>query len=286
VQDYHFGPFRLDLGNERLWRSHEEVILRPKSFAVLGYLVVRPGQLVTREEVLRATWPGIAVSDAVLTVCIGEIRQALGDNHHAPRYIETVHRRGYRFIATIRMAPGSEDPPGLERSPEAAPSPQGAFSLFPLGTQHSTLSTVSVAPSPQGAFSLFPLGTQHSALGTASVVGREAQVYQLESWLEQARQGRRQVVFVTGEAGIGKTTLVHAFLAQVASGEPLWVARGQCMAHYGAGEPYLPVLDALGRLCREPGSATLLTRLARANASTPQRGRARGPATPNPGGFP
>ena len=71
--DYLFGPFRLDLGNERLWHGPEEVILRPKSFAVLQYLVAQPGRLVTREEVLQAVWPGIAVSDAVLTVCTAAV---------------------------------------------------------------------------------------------------------------------------------------------------------------------------------------------------------------------
>jgi predicted ATPase len=81
------------------------------------------------------------------------------------------------------------------------------------------------------------------------------------AWLSQAQAGRRQIVFVTGEAGIGKTTLVNAFLDQAASGDPLWVARGQCMAHYGVGEPYLPVLDGLGRLCRGPGGASFLAAL-------------------------
>jgi DNA-binding winged helix-turn-helix (wHTH) protein/tetratricopeptide (TPR) repeat protein len=234
--DYLFGPFRLDPGNARLWHGLEEIILRPKSFAVLQYLAARPGRLVMREELLQVIWPGIAVSDAVLTVCIGEIRQALRDNPHAPRYIETVHRRGYRFLGTITAAPGPGDPPGLERSPETAPSQQ-------------------ITPSSSS------LSAQPSILSAVSVVGREAQVSQLEGWLNQARSGLRQVVFVTGEAGIGKTTLVNAFLAQITSGAPLWVARGQCMAHYGAGEAYLPVLDALGRLCRGPGSAPLLAGL-------------------------
>ena len=93
VQDYHFGPFRLDLGNARLWRSHEEVVLRPKSFAVLGYLVVRPGQLVTREEVLLATWPGVAVSDAVLTVCIGEKRPRDLSGHGPSNGVWVMKRR-------------------------------------------------------------------------------------------------------------------------------------------------------------------------------------------------
>src|SRR5688500_5671960 len=121
ASDYHFGPFRLELGNERLWQGPEEVILRPKSFAVLQYLVAQPGRLVTREEVLQAVWPGITVSDAVLTVCIGEIRRALQDSHQAPQFIETVHRRGYRFLGTITATPVSGGAPGLERSSETSP---------------------------------------------------------------------------------------------------------------------------------------------------------------------
>jgi predicted ATPase len=75
------------------------------------------------------------------------------------------------------------------------------------------------------------------------------------------------VVFLTGEAGIGKTTLVDAFVAQVAATEEIWLGQGQCIEQYGAGEAYLPVLEALGRLCRAPGGEHLLT-LLRAHAPT------------------
>ena len=67
----------------------------------------------------------------------------------------------------------------------------------------------------------------------------------------------RQVGFVTGEAGIGKTTVVDAFVAQVAGAPDLWLARGQCIEPYGAGEAYLPVLEALGQLCRGPDGERL-----------------------------
>src|SRR5919109_2399992 len=103
--DYQFGPFRLDIENECLWRGREQIILRPKSFAVLRYLVTQPRLLVTRDEILEAVWRGIAITDAVLTVCIGEIRQALGDDRHRPQYIATVHRRGYRFIGALNAVP-------------------------------------------------------------------------------------------------------------------------------------------------------------------------------------
>ena len=200
------------------------------------------------------------VSEAVLTVCIGEIRQALGDDRQTPCYIETVHRRGYRFIGTISTAPEPDSVLGFEAAPEAPPRRQMTHSQFPLGTQHS-------------------------ALDPASLVGRETELAQLQGWLDQARRGVRQVVFVAGEAGMGKTTLVDAFLARVTAETPLWLTRGQCIAHHGAGEAYLPMLDALGRLCRRPGSESLLAwpestcaDVARADAGAARRGRAGGPA--------
>jgi predicted ATPase len=71
-------------------------------------------------------------------------------------------------------------------------------------------------------------------------------------WCTRARQGARQIGVIAGEPGIGKTALVAAFITQAAAGEDLRVAHGQCIEPYGAGEPYLPVLEALGRLCRGP----------------------------------
>jgi len=67
----------------------------------------------------------------------------------------------------------------------------------------------------------------------------------LQSWLEQACGGRRQMVFIPGEAGIGKTTVVDTFVAGIAAMEGVGIAYGQCVEHYGAGEAYQPVLEAL-----------------------------------------
>jgi DNA-binding winged helix-turn-helix (wHTH) protein len=96
-----FPPFRLDPINERLLRDQEAIPLRPKSFAVLQYLAERPNTLVRKQELLEAIWPETFVTDTLLKVCITEIRKALGDNPATPRFIETAHRRGYRFIAPI-----------------------------------------------------------------------------------------------------------------------------------------------------------------------------------------
>src|SRR5213594_59447 len=96
-----FDPFCLDLANECLWRGSEAIRLRPKAFAVLSHLLGRPGQLVTKEELLSTVWPETFVSDAVLKVTIRQLREALDDDPKSPRFIETAHRRGYRFIGQI-----------------------------------------------------------------------------------------------------------------------------------------------------------------------------------------
>jgi DNA-binding winged helix-turn-helix (wHTH) protein/predicted ATPase len=207
-----FGPFRFDATNECVWRGAEAISLTPKAFAVLRHLVTHPGRLVTKEELLETVWSETYVSDAVLKVCVGEIRKALGDDAKTPQFIETVHRRGYRFLPAITTQP----------------VPRSTFHVSSSEPQHSALST------------------QHSVL-----VGRESELAQLHARLENALAGQRQIVFVTGESGVGKSTLIDAFLTRVANTAVVWIARGQCLAHYGAGEAYLPVLEALGRLGRE-----------------------------------
>src|SRR5215510_10165443 len=100
-----FPPFRLDTANEQLWRrttrGAEALRLRPKTFAVLRYLLEYHQQLVTKDQFLSALWPGTWVTDSALKSCMRELRRVLKDEVKAPRFIETVHRRGYRFIGTV-----------------------------------------------------------------------------------------------------------------------------------------------------------------------------------------
>jgi DNA-binding winged helix-turn-helix (wHTH) protein/chloramphenicol 3-O-phosphotransferase len=114
------------------------------------------------------------------------------------------------------------------------------------------------SPVSSSKFHVSSSDTQHSVL-----VGRETEIVQLHGWLEKALRGERQIVFVTGEPGIGKTTLAEAFLQQIAPDGQLWIGRGQCIEHYGAGEAYLPILEALGRLCRASGGKPFIDLLAR-----------------------
>lgn len=94
-------PLWLDLANERLWRGDQALSLRPKTFALRRYLVEHPAQLLTKAALLEALWPEATASEVVLSVCIHELRQALGDVAKTPRFIETAHRRGYRFIGSL-----------------------------------------------------------------------------------------------------------------------------------------------------------------------------------------
>jgi DNA-binding winged helix-turn-helix (wHTH) protein len=97
-----FGPFRLDSKGRGLRRDDRVISLRPKSFQLLTYMTEHPGRLLTKDELLDAGWGKTAVSDGVLKVCIWEIREALGDDPAEPRYVQTVHRAGYRFIEAKR----------------------------------------------------------------------------------------------------------------------------------------------------------------------------------------
>ena len=89
------------------------------------------------------------------------------------------------------------------------------------------------------------------------VVGRDVEVAQLQDALALALGGTRQMVFVTGEAGIGKTSVIDQFLTEIQDIHPVWMGRGQCIEQYGEGEAYLPVLEALGQLYLEPGGQVL-----------------------------
>src|SRR5262245_11691439 len=94
-------------------------------------------------------------------------------------------------------------------------------------------------------------------------VGRRDEVEALVQWFQRAAEGARQLVLVSGEAGIGKTTMVEMVLAHLGMGSEARTARGQCTEHYGEGEPYLPLLEALGQLCRGPRPQEVLAVLRR-----------------------
>jgi Tol biopolymer transport system component/DNA-binding winged helix-turn-helix (wHTH) protein len=103
-----FGPFRIDLGNQLLYREGVEVPLPPRAMAVLLYLAGRPNQVVTKRELMDAVWKDAFVEDASIKEAVSLVRQALADDSQQPQFIQTLHRRGYRFVAPPTPAiPGS-----------------------------------------------------------------------------------------------------------------------------------------------------------------------------------
>jgi DNA-binding winged helix-turn-helix (wHTH) protein/tetratricopeptide (TPR) repeat protein len=215
-----FGDFRMDVAAEQLLRGDEVVFLRPKTWSVLRFLVESAGRIVTNRELLDAVWPGTAVTPSVLTNVVGELRTALDESGQAQRYVQTVHRRGYRFVAEVRHEIA-------RRGADARP----AF-----------------------------------ATGDAIFVGRAAELEILHAAWGAAARGERRIAFVAGEPGIGKSSLVDAFVARLLDGEaepdrtPL-VVRSQCIEGHGATAPYLPLLDAFEQIAAGAGRSLLLATL-------------------------
>src|SRR5688572_17204776 len=101
MSSFAFGPFTLNPSAGLLRRGDANVPLAPKAFSVLEHLLRHSGQLVTKDELLEVAWSDVHVGDGALKVCIREIRRALDDDPKTPTFIETAHRRGYRFIAPV-----------------------------------------------------------------------------------------------------------------------------------------------------------------------------------------
>jgi DNA-binding winged helix-turn-helix (wHTH) protein/tetratricopeptide (TPR) repeat protein len=216
---YKFEDCTLDTRQFELSHGGVRLPLRRKVFQVLVFLIEQRDRVVSRDELLAQVWPNQCVGDETLTSCVKAARQAVGDSGRAQRVIRTVHGRGLQFVAAVTATDAS----------------------IPLTT-------------PKGS----PSGLAPASHTPGLLVGREAELTTLHRWYTTAQQGMRQVGFITGEAGMGKTALVEAFVARVASEGAAWIGHGQCIDQYGTAEAYLPVLEALGRLCRGPDGAYFL----------------------------
>lgn len=115
---FRFGPFTVDSGSYRLVREGRPLQVSPKIIDLLLYLVARPSVLVSKEELFKALWPDVAVTDNALTQAVSELRQALGDDPAKPTYVQTVARRGYRFIADVEREREARSGPAASASQE------------------------------------------------------------------------------------------------------------------------------------------------------------------------
>lgn len=195
-----FDRFELDEANASLTRDGQPMPLAPRPFELLCALARTPQVLVTKNALLDRVWGHRFVSDAVLRTAISDLRSVLGEDPRRPRIIETVSRRGYRFIG--RLCNGHTAPAAIRSAAPPVLSP---------------------------------------------MVGRGDALDRIRTAWQLACAGSRQMVWIAGEAGVGKTTLIERFVGEV--GEAHCV-HGQCLDQHGEREPYLPVLEALTALCR------------------------------------
>lgn len=231
----YFPPFRLDLVNGLLWRGEQTVPLSAKRRAVLQYLIKKKGHATSPKELLQAVWRDTIVDPGIIKVAIRAIRKALGDNPKRPRFIETVPGEGYRFIGVVQDL-----------------GPRDQYQQESVAGESSTREEEDSA-----RFHNF-------RSPTPPFIGRKTELEQLYDKLNEALVGRRQVVFISGEPGLGKTTLVRAFQHQLAAAFPqIWTALGRCLERLGASEAYLPILDALTQLQTEPQRSVLIPLLQR-----------------------
>ena len=196
-----FESFALDTLNECLWHQDVQIALASKPFSVLRYLVENPGRLITHDELLDALWPETYVQPQVLRTYILELRKILSDDPRQPRFIQTVPKRGYSFVAAVKETT-------------------------------DTRSNAREIPSPVAT--------------VAELMGRGDEISHLQTMAQQAANGQRQLVFITGEAGIGKTSLINALRQILNSRSPqARFACGHCVESLSEKEPYYAVLEAL-----------------------------------------
>lgn len=145
-----FGTFRFDTETGRLWNGGGEIRLTPKAAAVLNVLVAQPGEPVSKEDLFASAWAGTAVSDDALTATIVELRRALEDDAKHPRYIETRHRRGYRFAASV--LPADHRAAGETRESARSPAPHDRTESVLEGAAIAVLPFADMSPGHDHAY--------------------------------------------------------------------------------------------------------------------------------------
>ncbi|TPQ30999.1 transcriptional regulator [Bradyrhizobium guangdongense] len=224
-----FGPFRLDAEANVLFRDGQPVALGQRAVALLRILVERPGALVSKDDLIEAAWSGLAVEESNLSVQISALRRALGEAGGAD-WIETMPRRGYRFVGpTVRLE-------SAHAALASSPSPRRMTQ--PAAGDGTTVRDPHETPSQM-------------------IVGRTASLEALDRMTESVLAGRRQVAFVTGEAGIGKTAFIAKAVERLKE-QGFDLLSGRCTERFGIDDVFQSPIDALAARCRAPDGHDLL----------------------------
>ncbi len=224
---YRFDNYELDIDRYELRCAGRAIALEPQVFQLLAYLIAQRHRVVTKSELIDHLWPDHVVTDNTLHQRMTMARRVLSDNSQLQTCIKTIRGQGYRFTMPV-------------------------VETAPLRSQMSSLSV-----QEPDAFLTSPLTSVPS-----HIVAREAELVALRHGWDMALKGSRQLIFITGEAGIGKTTVVDIFAQQIATANKGRLIHGQCVDQYGSGEAYMPVLEALERLGRGENRAAVVSCLA------------------------
>ena len=222
-----FGAFEYDPFAGELRKSGAKIKLQGQPIEILALMLARPGTLVTRSELQRRLWPDNTFVDFEnsLNAAVKRLRAALGDSPEQPRFIETLARRGYRFIAAVQLAEPTQAKPLVQSLAGLPPA-----NVSTSGNAQQT--SLTLRPHP-------------------SFVGRAAEWSELCGALAEAASGRGHLCLISGEPGIGKTRLCSE-LGVEAQAQEVAVLIGHCLEQEAV--PYLPFVEILESLVASAAS--------------------------------
>lgn len=223
-----FDSYIFDPESGELHKGEVCQVLTPKDSAVLAFLLDRQGTLIKKEEILASVWADTVVGDDVVKSCIKRIRKALRDDFNDPTYIETIKRRGYRFLCQVKRVvhASSDHHQTSERQERYEAYIDNGNAELPL---------------------------------VQNQVARSRQLRTLLNGYDVAMQGTCRAFIVRGVAGIGKTFLVNLFTSAVAGDSDVIIAKGHCLKNVEMVEQYYPILTALQQINQHFGNSEFKT---------------------------
>jgi DNA-binding winged helix-turn-helix (wHTH) protein/tetratricopeptide (TPR) repeat protein len=233
---WRIGPLALDPDSRALFHDNRLLPLGERAISILLMLIERSGRLVSKDELIAFAWQGLAVEDSNLTVQIAALRRALALVPEGRSWIETMPRRGYRFVGPVVQPDASNDALASYDVRATNPLPESASGASGL------IDEATLAPTDSPSHPM---------------VGRDAPLEMLDRITQRMLTGQRQIAFVTGEAGIGKTAFIRMAVERP-SLQGMDLLYGRCTERFGTDEAFLPLIDALVTRCRASDGGELL----------------------------